>query len=127
LFKLICACFGKRAAVCVTNLSEKLSNQHPLTGSLSSVFDKFNFLPLSWKLVVMWSLTWQKQKTLVVQKLAVLTNVVAMIALIIAKLLVAVTVAAATTAKTVVVKPTLCIVNGFLGHFPRGYQRNNSQ
>ena len=55
------------------------------------------------------------------------TDIAAMIALIIAKLLVAVTVATATTAKTVVVKPPLCIVNGFLGHFPRGYQRNNSQ
>ena len=68
-----------------------------------------------------------RAETLPTNTVNVLTNVVAMIALIIAKLLVAVTVAAATTAKTVVVKPTLCIVNGFLGHFPRGYQRNNSQ
>ena len=66
-------------------------------------------------------------KTLVVQKLAMLTNVVAVIALIIAKLLVAVTVAAATTAKKVVVKPPLCIINDFLGHFLRGCQRNNLQ
>ena len=49
------------------------------------------------------------------QKLAVPTDVAAMIALIIAKQLVAVTVAVATIAKTVVVKPRLYIMNGFLG------------
>ena len=64
---------------------------------------------------------------LVVQRLAVLTDVVVMIALIIAKLIVAVTVAAATTAKTVVVKPQLCITNHLLGHFNRGYHRYNLQ
>ena len=45
--------------------------------------------------------------TVVVQKLAVPTDVAAMIALTIAKLLVAVTVAVATIAKTVVAKPRL--------------------
>ena len=59
------------------------------------------------------------------QKLVVPTDVAAMIALIIAKQLVAVTVAVATIAKTVVVKTRLYIMNGFLGHFLRGYQRNN--
>ena len=73
----------------------------------------------------MWSLTWQKQKIVVVQKLAVPTNIAAMIAVTIAMLLVAVTVAVATIAKTVVVKLRLCIMNGFLGQFLRGYQRNN--
>ena len=73
----------------------------------------------------MWSLEWQKQKIVVVQKLAVPTDVAAMIALIIAKQLVALTVAVATIVKTVVVKPRLCIMNGFLGHFLRGCQRNN--
>ena len=73
----------------------------------------------------MWSLEWQKQKIVVVQKLAVPTDVAAMIALIIAKQLVALTVAVATIAKTVVVKPRLCIISGFLGHFLRGCQRNN--
>ena len=56
----------------------------------------------------------------VVQKLAVPTDVAAMIALIIAKLLVAVTIAVATIAKTVVVKPRLCRMNGFLRRFLRG-------
>ena len=70
----------------------------------------------------MWSLTWQKQKIVVVQKLAVPTNVAAMIAVTIAMLLVAVTVAVATIAKIVVVKPQLYRMNGFLGHFLRGYQ-----
>ena len=54
------------------------------------------------------------------QKLAVPTDVAAMIALIIAKLLVAVTIAVATIAKTVVVKPRLCRMNGFLRRFLRG-------
>ena len=71
----------------------------------SLAFDKINFLPLSLRLFGIWSLSWQKQKIFVVQKLAVPTDVAAMIALIIAKLLVAVTVAVATIAKTVVVKP----------------------
>ena len=62
---------------------------------------------------------------IVVQKLAVLTDVAAMIAQIIAMLLVAVTVAVATIAKTVVIKPQSYIMNGFLGHLLRGYQRNN--
>ena len=73
----------------------------------------------------MWSLIWQKQKIVVVQKLAVPTAVAAMIALTIAKQLVALTVAVATIVKTVVVKPRLCILNGILGHFLRGYQRKN--
>ena len=73
----------------------------------------------------MWSLTWQKQKIVVVQKLAAPMAVAAMIALTIAKQLVALTVAVATIVKTVVVKPRLCVMNGFLGHFLRGYQRNN--
>ena len=73
----------------------------------------------------MWSLKWQKRKIVVVQKLAVPTDVAATIVLIIAKQLVALTVAVATIAKTVVVKPRLCIMNGLLGHFLRGYQRNN--
>ena len=73
----------------------------------------------------MWNLTWQKQKIVVVQKLAMPTDVAAMIALIIAKQLVAVTVAVATIAKTIVVKPQLYIMNGFLGHFLRSYPRNN--
>ena len=59
------------------------------------------------------------------QKLAVPTDAAAMIALIIAMLLVAVTVAVATIAKTVVIEPRLHIMNGFLGHFLRGYQLNN--
>ena len=54
-----------------------------------------------------------------------LTDVAAMIALIIAKLLVAVTVAVATIAKTIVVETRLHVMNGFLGHFFRGYQRNS--
>ena len=73
--------------------------------SLPSVFDKINFLPLPWRPVGIRSLSWQKQKIVVVQKLAVPTDVAAMIALIIATLLVAVKVAVATIAKTVVVKP----------------------
>ena len=76
-------------------------------------------------MVGIWSFTCQKQKIVVVQKLAVPTDVAALIALIIATQFVALTVAVATIAKTVVVKPRLCIMNGFLGHFLRGYQRNN--
>ena len=82
-------------------------------------------MPLSLRLVGIWSLSWQKQKIFVAQKLAVPTDAAAMIALIIAKQLVALTVAVATIAKIVVVKLRLCIMNGFLGHFLRGYQRNN--
>ena len=55
------------------------------------------------------------------QKLAVPTDVAAMIAI----LLVAVTVAVATIAKTVVIELRLYIMNGFLGHLLRGYQHNN--
>ena len=88
---------------------------------MPSVYDKIDFLPLSWRLVGIWSLSWQKQKIFVVQKLAVPTDAAAMIALIIAMLLVAVTVAVATVAKTVVIEPRLYIMNGFLGHFLRGY------
>ena len=73
----------------------------------------------------MWSLIWQKQKIVVVQKLAVQTDVAAMIALNIAMLLVAVTVAVATIAKAVVIKPQSYIMTGFLGHLPRRHQRNN--
>ena len=58
-------------------------------------------------------------------KLAVPTDVVAMIALIIAMLVVAVTVTVATIAKTVFIKPQLYIIYGFLGRLLRGYQRNN--
>ena len=54
------------------------------------------------------------------QKLAVPMAVAAMIALTIAKQLVALTVSVATIAKTVVVKLRLCIMNGFLGDFLRG-------
>ena len=93
--------------------------------SLPSVFDKINFLPLPWRPVGIRSLSWQKQKIVVVQKLAVLTNVAVMIALIIAMLLVAVTVAVATIAKTVVIEPRLYTMNGFLGHLLTGYQSNN--
>ena len=93
--------------------------------SLPSVFDKINYLPLSWRLVGIWSLSWKKQKIFVAQKLAVPTDVALMIALIIAMLLVAVTVAVATIAKTVVIEPRLYKMNGFLGHLLRGYQRNN--
>ena len=63
----------------------------------------------------------------VVQKLAVPTDVAAMIAPIIAKPLAAVTVAVATTAKMVVVKPWFYRMNGFLRHFLRSYQRSNLQ
>ena len=59
------------------------------------------------------------------QKFAVPKNVAALIALIIAKQPVAVTVAVATIAKTVVVKPRLCILHSSLWHLLRGYQRNN--
>ena len=61
----------------------------------------------------------------VVQKLAVPTDVAAMIVLTIAMLLVAVTVAVATIVTTVVIEPRLYIMNDFLGHLLRGYQRNN--
>ena len=73
----------------------------------------------------MWSLTWKKQKTVVVQKLAVPMDVAAMIAQKIAMLLVAVTVAVVTIAKTGVSKPRLYIMNVLLGYLLRGYQRNN--
>ena len=56
-------------------------------------------------MVGIWSFTCQKQKIVVVQKLAVPTDVAAMIALIIAMLLVAVTVAVAIIAKTIVFEP----------------------
>ena len=52
-----------------------------------------------------WSFTCQRQKIVVVQKLAVPTDVPAMIALIIAMLLVAVTVAVTIIAKTIVFEP----------------------
>ena len=54
-----------------------------------------------------------------------LTDVSAMIAPTIAMLLVAVTIAVATIAKTVVIKLWLYMTNGFLGNLLRGYQRNN--
>ena len=60
----------------------------------------------------MWSLTWKKQKIFAVQKLAVPTDV-------------AVTAAVATIAKTVAIKPRLCILNSSLRHLLRGYQRNS--
>ena len=52
-------------------------------------------------------------------------DVTAMIALTIAMLLVAVTIAVATIVTTVVIEPRLYIMNDFLGHLLRGYQRNN--
>ena len=73
----------------------------------------------------MWSLKWQKQKRIVARKLAVPTDVAAMIALIIAMLIVAVTVVVATIAKTVVIELRLYIMSGFLRHLLRDYQRNN--
>ena len=54
-----------------------------------------------------------------------LTDVAAMIALIIARLLVAATITVATNAKTVVIEPRLYIMNSCLGHLFRGYQRYN--
>ena len=59
------------------------------------------------------------------QKLAVPTDSAAMIALIIVKQLVAVTVAVATIARTAVGKPRLNTMNDFLRYFLSVYQRNN--
>ena len=73
----------------------------------------------------MWSFTWQKQKIIVFQKFAVLTDVAAMIAPTIAMLLVAVTIAVPTISKTVVNKLWLNMTNGFLRNLLRGYQHNN--